>query len=256
MTSRLRALATAVLIAAGGAAPAQQVRFPADPVPPKPPSPAPQPREPSAPQKLLKGQFYVVASAKPLLVIPTGGGAVTVAQRKGPLMIPAELAVGYAPDPKDPDFVTFTDEYLYVVKAAKTGTVDLQVIPALNAVDDKGKQVPLKAADIVVKKILVDDGTAPQPPPNSSQRQYHSRSTLPSKRSLRSGQRPDPPLYLLRDRLLSHSRNRGTSGRMFRLLPALRPAPLPFLAPEIHTANPLNKPLLILNTKTNRLYCS
>lgn len=134
----------------------------ADPVPIKfPADTAPA----AAAQKLSKGQFYVIASRRPLLILPVGAGSVTVSARKGPLMLPAELAVGWTPDPGDPEFVTFTDDFLYVVKAGTSGQVDLQVVPALNQTGADGKQVPLKASDVIVKKITVDSGTGPQPPP-------------------------------------------------------------------------------------------
>lgn len=143
-------------------------KFPAFPPAPRPvpPAPTPQPR-PNAddPVKLGPGRYYVVASGKPLLVLPHGPGAVTVQERKPPFMLPAADAIGWPADKADPDFVTFTDPFLYVVKAKTSGAVTLTVIPALNDTDAAGKQVPLKAGDIARKPLLVDDGTGPQPPP-------------------------------------------------------------------------------------------
>lgn len=166
MTFRVSALAAAVLL--GGvvglraADPPKSVRFPADPVAQQP---QPKPVDSASPQKLAKGQWYVIASAKPLLILPTGAGEVSLTQRKGPFTIPSEFVIGYPPDQNDPEVVTFVDEYLYVVKAVRSGPVALQVIPALNILDDKGKQLPLKMSDIVVKKVQVETGAGPQPPP-------------------------------------------------------------------------------------------
>ncbi len=154
--------------------PAKAIKFPdfpppkVDPVKPAPPAPAPK-VDPLAPVTLNKGQFYVIASPKPLLLLPTGTGEVSVATRKPPFMLPVASAIGVWPvDPKDPEFVLWGEEYpyIYVVKAAKSGDVGLLVLPTLNDVDEKTKQqIPLTAKDVVRKSFLVDDGTGPRPPP-------------------------------------------------------------------------------------------
>jgi len=148
----------------------KQVKFPDFPsVKPKvdPPVPAPK-ADPDAPAKLGKGQYYVVASPKPLLILPAGTGEVTVQTRKPPFMLPAAQALGWQPDAKDPEFVTWGDEYpyLYVVKGSKSGDVALTVIPALNDLDDKKAQIPLAPKDVLKKLLQVDDGTGPRPPPD------------------------------------------------------------------------------------------
>lgn len=150
--------------------PPKQVKFPDFPsVKVKdPPKVDPPKIDPLAPVKLGKGQYYVVASHKPLLVLPSGAGEVAVQERKPPFMLPASDAIGWTPDPKDPEFVTWTaDQYthLYVVKGTKNGSVDLLVIPALNETDKDNKQIALSAKDVVKKPLLVDDGTGPIPPP-------------------------------------------------------------------------------------------
>ena len=149
----------------------KQVKFPDFPGP-KVVVPAPKVEEPKAdplaPVKLGKGQYYVIASHKPLLVLSSGTGEVTVQERKPPFMLPAADAIGWTPDPKDPEFVSWsaTDyTHLYVVKGAKNGAVDLLVFPALCETDAAGKQIPLTPKDVVKKAIQVDDGTGPIPPP-------------------------------------------------------------------------------------------
>ena len=146
----------------------QPVKFPvipgAEPTPPPPPPKA----DPDAPAKLGPGQFYVVASKTPLLVIPTGPGDVTITPRKAPFMLPAAQAVGWTPNPTDPDFVTWGDEYpyIYVLKPYKSGDCTLLVFPATTTTDEKTKeQIPLQLKEVVKKQISVDDGTAPRPPP-------------------------------------------------------------------------------------------
>lgn len=145
---------------------------------PSPATPATPPVLPSdAPTKLLKGQFYIIRSTVPLITITDGAGEVSVNLRNGktkPLTIPAELVVGWPADSTDPDIgvstVTFTDEFLYILRPVKSGKVNLQVIPALNktVLDKDGKilkLVPLTKKDIVNKVIDVDAGQGPQPPP-------------------------------------------------------------------------------------------
>ena len=152
---------------AAKAAPRAAVRFPDFPGPRPTPAPVP-PRpaaDPDAPVKLSKGQFYVVTSPKPLLVLADGPGSVAVQERKPPFMLPAGQAPGWPADKADPDFVTWTDPYIYAAKGVKAGAVALTVVPALNDTDAAGKQVPLKRADVLRKSLLVDDGTVDPTPP-------------------------------------------------------------------------------------------
>lgn len=152
----------------------KQVKFPDFPGPKPPPPVVVVPKveevkvDPLAPVKLNKGQYYVIASPKPLLVLSSGSGEVTVQERNPPFMLPATDAIGWTPDAKDPEFVTWgADQYtkLYVVKGSKSGPVDLLVFPALCETDKDGKQIALTAKDVVKKAIQVDDGTGPIPPP-------------------------------------------------------------------------------------------
>ncbi len=147
--------------------PPKQIKFPDFPqVKKTDPLPAVK-VDPAAPVTLAKGQYYVVASPKPLLVLPAGTGEVAVAERKPPFMLPAAQAIGWTPDAKDPEFVTWGDDYpfLYVVKGAKSGDVKLTVVPAVNETGKDGKQIPLTPKDVQYKLLAVDDGTGPRPPP-------------------------------------------------------------------------------------------
>lgn len=148
--------------------PADDVRFP-DPVNPVP-QPAPVPPA-SAAVKLGKGQVYAVQSTGPLVIVQRGEGKVSVTLRKGAVTFPADSAPGVKPTKDDPGFVTLTGPYTYLVRPLATGQVELQVIPALNptATDAKTKatsQVPLTAARIKYKRLDVDAGTGPRPPPD------------------------------------------------------------------------------------------
>lgn len=143
------------------------VRFPVGPAPaPVVPPPAPPATDPAAPLRVTRGQFYVIASAKPLLVLPSGDGEVSVAARRPPFMLPAAQAPGWPADKGDPDFVTWGAEWphLYVVRPVKDGEVSLLVFPAVCEVDKDGKQIPLTAADATRKSLVVGDAS-PVPPP-------------------------------------------------------------------------------------------
>lgn len=140
--------------------------FPAGPdVPVKPPPPPPA-ADPAAPIALAKSQFYVVASAKPLLILTDGPGEVSVTPRRPPFMLPVAAAPGWPADKLDPEFVSWGPEYpyLYVVKAVKAGEVRLTLFPAVNDLDKDGKQIPLTPAD-AARKTLAVDGVGPAPTP-------------------------------------------------------------------------------------------
>lgn len=138
--------------------PVPEIRFPEQMVAPVPPAP-------NAPIKLVKGQFYAIQSSKPLLILQSGTGKVSVTQKSVTITLPIESVPGWAADMNDPDFVTLTGPYTYLVKPLVTGDVKLQIVPTLNTVDAKGKQVPLKEADIVYKLLAVDMLDGPRPPP-------------------------------------------------------------------------------------------
>lgn len=131
------------------------------------PAPAPMPA-PDAPTPLLAGKWYVIGNDSPLLILPNASGKVTVSARKGPLVLPTDIVVGRKADKNDPDFVTIPGPYVYAVKAAPgaTGTVTLQIIPALNALDKDSKQIPLAKGDIKTRVLVVNGEPDPIPDPN------------------------------------------------------------------------------------------
>ncbi len=136
---------------------------------PEPPQAVTPPLTPNAPIKLIKGQYYVVRSTIPLVVDWSGVGEVTITPRNGktkPLTIPSDWAVGWKPDDGDPEFVTFSNEFLYIVKASKTGSGILEVIPAVTKLDKDMKQIPLTKSSITRKRIYVDAKTDPVPDPD------------------------------------------------------------------------------------------
>lgn len=148
-----------------------QVLTPPAPKPVDPPAPAP---EPNATIRVGKGQYYVVGSNTPLVAVVNGGlklagsGDVLVQVRKPPLMLPAELAVGYKGDENDPEFVTFTEQYLYVIRPKPDGAdgpVLVQLIPAVNELDAEAIQIPLTTADITYHQLDIRAGGKIEPAP-------------------------------------------------------------------------------------------
>lgn len=86
---------------------------------------ATNPTPPGAAVKLVKGQLYVVAcKAKcELLVFPKG--SVSIEEKKGPRDITANFPGGTG----DFEDRSFTDPFLYVLKATSTGPVTVEIIP-------------------------------------------------------------------------------------------------------------------------------
>jgi hypothetical protein len=133
--------------------------------PPTPPTPPPQPK-PDAKGKLVKGQWYIVDFVRPMLIegFSTNGGAVTITEKKGPLHVPASVAIGRKPDKDDPEQVTIAGPFVYIVKAHITGTVIVEGIPTLNPLDEAGKPIPFSRKDVHRATIDVDAGTKPPGP--------------------------------------------------------------------------------------------
>jgi hypothetical protein len=124
---------------------------------------------------LKKGQFYIVGSAVPLIILQHGDGKIAFTERDGaakPLVVPADWAVGYKPDAVDPDLglstVTFRDKFLYIGKPESGGKVDVTLIPTKKVilVDKEGKESlgPITRADILNRLVDVDV-QGPRPPP-------------------------------------------------------------------------------------------
>lgn len=143
---------------------------------PTPSAPAAKAEVPTS-LSLKRGQFYIVGSPVPLIILQHGTGEISFTERDGaskPLVVPAEWAVGYKPDAVDPDLglstVTFRDKFLYVGKPKTTGEVDVTLIPTKKVilVDKEGKESlgPITRADVTQRLVDVDAGMGPQPPPD------------------------------------------------------------------------------------------
>jgi hypothetical protein len=142
------------------------VQFPPAPAPSPKVEPAPVPTDASP--KLRKHQYYVIKSDVPQVILLTGDGKATVKHYDGSkkaVVLPTDSVVGWPGDKDDAEFATFTDKNVYVVKGTADGIVNMQCIPAVNAVDAKGVQLLLKPTDIKYKTVQVELGTGPQPPP-------------------------------------------------------------------------------------------
>lgn len=131
-----------------GAEPAKTIRLPAAPVLPQPMPPAPNP---GAAVRLAGDSLYVVDCKVDCVVRAHPAGLVKVVKKKGPRDISAKFVdgTGFVEDR------TYDGPFVFVVTAAGTGRVELDVIP-----------IGLKAeADIVSAVIDVGAGEGPRPPP-------------------------------------------------------------------------------------------
>jgi len=117
--------------------------------------------------KLGVGQWFIVDADTEQMVatFSLDGGAVTVSKKKGPYVVPAEVAVGRKPDADDPEQVTVKGPWVYVIKVKTTGKVLLDVMPTVNRVDAAGKAIPFTEKDIIRRMLDVNAGTGPRPPP-------------------------------------------------------------------------------------------
>ena len=134
--------------AADGAEPARSIRLPAAPVLPQPMPPAP---DPGAVVRLAGDSLYVIDAKVDCVVRAHPAGLVKVQKKKGPRDISAKFVdgTGLVEDR------TYDGPFVFVVTAAGTGRVELDVIP-----------IGLKSeADIVTAVIDVDAGEGPRPPP-------------------------------------------------------------------------------------------
>jgi len=134
--------------AAVGAEPARSIRLPAAPVLPQPMPPAPNP---AAVVRLAGDSLYVIDAKVDCVVRAHPAGLVKVQKKKGPRDISAKFVdgTGLVEDR------TYDGPFVFVVTAAGTGRVELDVIP-----------IGLKSeADIASAVIDVDAGEGPRPPP-------------------------------------------------------------------------------------------
>lgn len=129
---------------------------------------APSPNSKPLPEKLSKGQKYIVSWHSPLVIDyppSVDGGSVKINERKGPRPYAvANTITAYPADPDNDDIVTVPDPFIYEITVENSGNVYLEMFPSLKQ-DKDGKAVPLTKADIVRRPILVDAGTGPRPPP-------------------------------------------------------------------------------------------
>lgn len=120
---------------------------------------------------IKKSQYYVIKSDTELVADWYGDGDINVLLRDGkkkPLTIPTEWAIGWKASKDDPEFITFNESNLCIVRGSKSGNVTLKIIPAVNKTskDKNGNllQIPLKRSDIINKSLIVDMGDTPNPP--------------------------------------------------------------------------------------------
>jgi hypothetical protein len=120
--------------------------FPSEPPAPTPPAPKP------GTNPLLTGDYlYVINSKVDADVSAYPDGVVRITKETGPLRYRGKFIDGTGVV----ETKTFPGPFIFIVEAAGKGTVDLVVTP-----------FGLKSKnEIIVKRIDVSDGTAPQPPP-------------------------------------------------------------------------------------------
>lgn len=124
--------------------------FPDVPQPPTPNPPTPAPG-PVAVDKLGPHQTYVLWSDADGIVTASPSTGVTITKHVGPLQIHSIFSDGTGKY----ETRTYDQKFVFVVHAAKSGTVELLGIPT-GATSE---------AKIDRRTIQVDDGTGPQPPP-------------------------------------------------------------------------------------------
>lgn len=131
---------------AAGAVTGDGIRLPVEPAKPAPPAPMP-----GAVSKLPADSLYVIDSDVEVLVLASPQGVVSVSQDTGPLKIRGKFVDGTG----GVETRTYKGKQVYVVEAAKTGRVELLVVPV-------GSKVP---ADVVRRTLDVEAGQGPIPPP-------------------------------------------------------------------------------------------
>jgi len=120
----------------------------------QPPAPAPLPVPPVDPRTvttLTANELYVVESQIELMLRTFGDGAVKIFETPGPKVIPAKFAGGGGVF----EVREFTYPFLYILTAAKSGTVATDFIPSGLEKKNEAK---------ITRQILTIT-TAPQPPP-------------------------------------------------------------------------------------------
>lgn len=122
------------------------VRFPTVPVEVVPtPKPAP-----NAVMKLAMDEWYIIDADVPILLFDSPVGMVKVTKESGPLTLRGRFVGEVGVKTKK-----VKGKYIYQVEAAKTGAVELIVVP-VGATDE---------ASAIRKTLDVDAGEGPRPPP-------------------------------------------------------------------------------------------
>ena len=109
------------------------------------------PPTPVAVSRLAADNLYVIDSDIPIFLKLIQEGLVTVSEDTGPIRIRAKFVDGAKVETR-----TFKGKQIFIIEAAGTGTLDLLVIPV----------GVTKAADVFHKKLEVDVGLDPKPPPD------------------------------------------------------------------------------------------
>lgn len=130
--------------------PVSPIHFPDVPVPTPAPQPVPTPG-PTSVDHLGPHQTYVLRTDVDSIVTASPASGVTIEKSAGPLKVHSIFTDGTGKY----ETRTYTEKFVWTVHAAKSGTVELLVIPSGAATD----------ADVGRRTIQVDDGTAPIPPP-------------------------------------------------------------------------------------------
>lgn len=128
--------------------PEPAIRFPTAPAAPPPRPAAP----PAALGRLAAGQLYVIDSDVPVAdVLVSPEGLVNVTYRPGPVTLYGVFADGSA----KPEFRDYKGKHIFLLTAGGTGSADVFVVPE-----------GAKKGDTIRKRLDVDDGTGPRPPPD------------------------------------------------------------------------------------------
>lgn len=131
-------------------------RVEADPVPIRVPGgPMLPPPASDVAVKLSADTLYVIDADVPVRVLSssTSGGAVTVRKVAGPVSVYGRFVDGGG----KAEFRTYSGKHVYFVTAAKSGPVELLVVPV-------GEPKP-DDADVIRRTLDVDAGDGPRPPP-------------------------------------------------------------------------------------------
>jgi hypothetical protein len=126
------------------------ILLPIVPVTEEPPTPQPPTPPIRYVSELTPDNWYVVESTKPLIVLSSPEGLVSVVPEKGPIRVRGKFADGDG----ETETRTYSAEHIYFIEAVKPGETELIFIPE-GVVD----------AEQIVRQKLVISGLGPNPPP-------------------------------------------------------------------------------------------